>query len=100
MRVVYEPENLIDAHLVKGVLEQAGIPVYLRGEYLVGGIGELPVSGLLALCVPDVFEDEARGVLGALEEDRARPLAAADGEGVDDTDADEPAGDDWAGVLV
>ncbi|HEV2607821.1 MAG TPA: DUF2007 domain-containing protein [Xanthomonadaceae bacterium] len=90
MRVVYEPENLIDAHLVKGVLEQAGIPVYLRGEFLVGGIGELPVSGLLALCVPEVSEDEARGVLAALEEDRARPLA----------DADEADGDDWAGVLV
>jgi len=90
MRVVYEPENLIDAHLVKGVLEQAGIPVYLRGEFLVGGIGELPVSGLLALCVPEVCEGEARGVLADLEEDRARPLA----------DADEADGDDWTGVLA
>ena len=56
MRVVYEPENLIDAHLVKGVLEQSGIPVYLRGEHLAGGIGELPVFGLFALCVPEACE--------------------------------------------
>ena len=90
MRVVYEPENLIDAHLVKGVLEQAGIPVYLRGEFLVGGIGELPVSGLLALCVPEVCEGEARDVLADLEVQRARPLA----------DADEAGGDDWTGVLA
>jgi len=90
MRVVYEPEHLIDAHLVKGVLEQAGIPVYLRGEFLVGAIGELPVAGMLALCVPEVCEVEARGVLADLELDRARPLA----------DADEAGGDDWSGVLA
>ena len=90
MRVVYEPEHLIDAHLVKGVLEQAGIQVYLRGEFLVGGIGELPVSGLLALCVPDASEAEARGVLAALEADRALPL--------EDADAFDEG--NWAGVLA
>jgi hypothetical protein len=71
MRVVYEPDNIIDAHLVKGVLEQAGLPVYLRGEFLTGGIGELPVSGMLALCVPEACEAEARDVLAELERDRA-----------------------------
>ena len=75
MRVVYEPENLIDAHLVKGVLEQAGLPVYLRGEFLAGGIGQLPVTGLLALCVPESREAEARAVLDQLARDRT---AAAD----------------------
>ena len=53
MRVVYEAENLIDAHLVKGRLENEGIPVYVRGEYLTGALGELPVMGLVALCVSD-----------------------------------------------
>ncbi len=78
MRVVYEPDNIIDAHLVKGVLEQTGIPVYLRGEFLTGGIGDLPVSGMLALCVPETCEVEARQVLGELERDRA--AASGDGE--------------------
>jgi hypothetical protein len=72
MQVVYEPENLIDAHLVKGVLEQAGLPVYLRGEHLTGGIGELPVTGLLALCVPEVCEAQAREVLAQLARERAQ----------------------------
>ena len=88
MKVVYEPDNIIDAHLVKGVLEQAGLPVYLRGEFLTGGIGELPVSGMLALCVPEACEAEARDVLAELERDRA--LAP-----VDATDADD---DGWVGV--
>ena len=71
MRVVYEPENLIDAYLVKGVLEQDGIPVYLRGEHLAGGIGELPVIGLYALCVPEACEAEARETVAALQRERA-----------------------------
>jgi hypothetical protein len=85
MKVVYEPDNIIDAHLVRGVLEQAGLPVYLRGEFLTGGIGELPVSGMLALCVPEICEAAARGVLAELERDRA---AAS-------TDAQDAGDDDW-----
>lgn len=63
MRVVYEAENIIDAHLVKGVLEQAGLPVYIRGEYLTGAIGELPVAGLVAVCVPTICLEEANRLL-------------------------------------
>ena len=90
MRVVYEAGNIIDAYLVKGLLEQSGLPVYLRGEYLVGGIGELPVTGLLALCVPESCESEARGVLADLEKERA--LAAIDEDAGPDVD--------WGGLLA
>jgi hypothetical protein len=53
MRVVYEAENVIDAHLVKGLLENNEIPAFVRGEYLVGAVGELPVMGLVAVLVPE-----------------------------------------------
>lgn len=70
------------------MLESEGIPVYLRGEFLAGGIGELPVSGFLALCVHEVFEQQARDVLARLESDRA--LGSAESE--------EMCGPDWAGA--
>jgi hypothetical protein len=54
MRVVYEAENVIDAHLVKGLLENAQIPAYVRGEHLTGAMGELPVMGLIAVCVSEI----------------------------------------------
>ncbi len=63
MQVVYEAENLIDAHLVKGLLEHNGIPAWVRGNYLAGGMGELPVSGLLAVCVPSAAAPDACEVL-------------------------------------
>lgn len=69
MRVVYEAENLIDANLVRGVLEQAGIPVWVRGEYLTGAMGELPVSGLVSVCVPKAALPEARLLVERLARD-------------------------------
>ena len=63
MRVVYEAENVIDAHLVKGLLENEEIPAFVRGEYLVGAIGELPVTGLVAVLVPESMFDAADAVL-------------------------------------
>lgn len=68
MRVVYEAGQLFDAYLVRHALENAGIPVFVRGESLVGGIGELPASGLLAVCVPEAAWTEARAIVEALVE--------------------------------
>lgn len=67
MRVVYEAGQLFDAYLVRHALEDAGIPVFIRGESLVGGVGELPASGLLAVCVPEAAWAEARRIVAELD---------------------------------
>ncbi|WP_394129820.1 DUF2007 domain-containing protein [Shewanella maritima] len=36
--------NLLQAHTWKGLLETRGITVELKGEALMGGVGELPVD--------------------------------------------------------
>ncbi|UJF16833.1 DUF2007 domain-containing protein [Vibrio sp. SS-MA-C1-2] len=36
--------NLIQAHIWKGLLESSYIDVEMRGEALIGGIGELPTD--------------------------------------------------------
>ena len=66
MDVVYQAANLIDAHLVRIALEQARIPAFVLGESLVGGIGELPACGLIAVCVPPSCAAEARAVVEAM----------------------------------
>ncbi|GHA89762.1 DUF2007 domain-containing protein [Cognatilysobacter bugurensis] len=66
MRVVYEAANVIDAHLVRHALEDAGLPVFLRGEALVGGMGELPLFGVVAVCVPEAALPAAREILQTL----------------------------------
>jgi hypothetical protein len=66
MQVVYEADHVIDAHLVLHALEDAGIPAFIRGEALLGGLGELGVFGLVAVCVPSACWPEARAVVEAL----------------------------------
>lgn len=66
MKVVYEAGNVIDAHLVRHALEHAGIPAFVRGEALLGGMGELPVCGMVAVCVPAVCWPDACDVLRTL----------------------------------
>ncbi len=80
MKVVYEAANLIDAHLVKHALEETGMPVFLRGEALLGGMGELPLFGVVAVCVPDSAWPEARAIVELL------PIAMPSATALDDQD--------------
>lgn len=59
VQVVYRANNLIEAHLAKHALEGLDIPVFIFGESLLGGAGELPLFGVLRVCVPDSYVDEA-----------------------------------------
>ena len=69
MKVVYDAAGIIDAHLVKHALEAAEIPVFLKGEALLGGMGELPLFGVVQVCVPDSVWPQAREVVDALDLD-------------------------------
>jgi hypothetical protein len=66
MDVVYRAAHLFDAHLVRMALEQAGIPAFVLGEALLGGVGELPACGLLAVAVPPSCGDAARALVETL----------------------------------
>ena len=63
MKSVYEAANSADAHLVKNLLAQADINTMIRGEYLQGGLGDLPVGGLIQVCVADGDFERARDVI-------------------------------------
>ncbi|HVL08003.1 MAG TPA: DUF2007 domain-containing protein [Burkholderiaceae bacterium] len=66
MHLAYLADNLVDAHLVKHALEDAGLPVFVFGESLMGGMGELPLFGVLRVCVPDSAGEQADAVVAGL----------------------------------
>lgn len=74
MKSVYQAENLLDAHLVKGALENQGIPAFVAGEHLIGGIGQLPTMGFLAVMVGDDDVEAAHTLVTELR--RAAPSSA------------------------
>lgn len=67
MRTIYHAESLIDAQLVKDTLEQAGIPAFVLGEYLAGGIGDLPARDFIAVAVPDSCAAAAASVVQTVD---------------------------------
>lgn len=84
MRVAYLADNLFDAHLVKHALEDAGLPAFVFGESLLGGMGELPLFGVLRVCVPDAAFAEAHGIVQAmgLDSTPGAPILEGDDEGL------------------
>ncbi|GMW06630.1 MAG: hypothetical protein AMXMBFR8_14270 [Nevskiales bacterium] len=49
MKRIYEAANAIEAHMIVHLLGQAGIEGRVEGEYLQGGVGELPAVGLVGV---------------------------------------------------
>lgn len=75
MRTVYHAEGIVDAHLVKDALDHAGIPSFINGEYLTGGIGQLPARDFLTVSVPEVFVEDAGPVVREITDMLRAPLA-------------------------
>ena len=65
MQRIYEPENLMEGELLQGMLASEGIEAHLVGRDLLGGVGELPVFGLLALAVDNDQAQCARELIAA-----------------------------------
>lgn len=65
MQRIYEPQDLIEAELLLGMLASEGVEAHLAGGHLLGAIGELPPAGLLGLLVEDQQAERARGLIAA-----------------------------------
>jgi Putative prokaryotic signal transducing protein len=71
MRIVYQSTNVADLYVLRDVLAQAGIEAHVQGEFLRGGIGELPADTPVSLAVADAQADAARTII--LDWERSRP---------------------------
>lgn len=78
MRRIYEPENLLEAEMLIGMLASEGVDVQLVGRDLMGGVGELPLQGLLGLAVADEHAEYARQLIDAYND--AQPLVGDEPE--------------------
>jgi hypothetical protein len=67
VKIVYRAENIIDANLVKAALAEAGIDAYVAGEYLTGGVGQLPALDLVSVMVADTDLERATPVAEAID---------------------------------
>ena len=53
MKIFYKAGDIIEAHIVAGMLNANGIRAYVGGHYLQGGIGELAPLDFANISVAD-----------------------------------------------
>ena len=75
MKRVFQAANHIQAHMVMHVLEQAGVPAHVQGEYLQSGAGELPLGNLVGVVVADEDVEIAREIISDWEKLMSEPSA-------------------------
>lgn len=63
MKTVLHALDSVEANLIKGLLESEGIDSAVLGEFLQGGVGELPANGLIRVVVEDADYDQAATVI-------------------------------------
>ena len=61
--IVYNASNSIEAYLIKNLLEQQEIVAYVFGDYLQGGVGEIPAIGLVTVNVSDSDYTRAKEIV-------------------------------------
>ena len=49
--------------MIKGLLEQYGIHAYVQGEYLQGGIGEIPTFDLVSVSIDEEHQIQAKKII-------------------------------------
>ncbi|TCO78210.1 DUF2007 domain-containing protein [Chromatocurvus halotolerans] len=67
MKVIYRAQDIVEAHILAGLLQSRGVEAFVGGHYLQGGIGELAALDSATLSVEDRDEDSARAVIAEYE---------------------------------
>lgn len=77
MKTIYEASNALEAHMILDLLQQQGFKGRVDGEFLQGGVGELPAAGLVRVMVA---EEDYAGAREVVEKwDSAQPSQAETG---------------------
>lgn len=69
MLCIYSTSDYIEAHIIRGMLEQQQVDCHIGGYYLQGGVGEVPVSGNTLIWVEDCKADRAREIIRCYDPD-------------------------------
>lgn len=73
---IHEPIDLGEGELLVVMLKSEGIRAHLLGRHLLGALGELPMTGLLAIGVDDVDAPRALALIAAYNAAQPLPVDA------------------------
>lgn len=65
MKIVYRAADIVEAHIVAGMLQANNIDAHVGGHYLQGAVGDLAMQGFANITVSD---DDVEAALGIIRE--------------------------------
>lgn len=83
MKLIYKAGDIIEAHIISGLLDAEGIESHVSGHYLQGGVGELAPSGFSNVHVDDKDIDKAKVIIEEYEKKLNKPSLKNDQEKTD-----------------
>ena len=73
MKIIYRAGDIIEAHIVCGMLKANGIEAYVGGHYLQGAVGDLSPLGFATVSVGDDDIDMALSIVSEYEQAASEP---------------------------
>ncbi len=67
MKTLYQASSALEAHMILNLLETEGISGRIDGEFLQGGVGELPAAGLVRVMVAEDDYQAAKEIVNEWE---------------------------------
>ena len=68
MQLIYKAGDIIEAHIIAGLLEANNIDTHVGGYYLQGGVGDLATMDFVTIHVADENVDSATKIITEYEE--------------------------------
>ncbi len=76
MRLLYEPSNAIEAHMILNLLEQSGLSGRIDGEFLQGGVGDLQAAGFIRVMIEEADYPAANEIVKQWDTHQPREFSA------------------------
>lgn len=74
MKIIYRASDIVEAHIVSGMLRAQGIETYVGGHYLQGAVGDLAPMGHANVFVGDEDIDSALSLVKEYEQNASEPV--------------------------
>jgi Putative prokaryotic signal transducing protein len=75
MKLIYRAGDIIEAHIIAGLLEAGGVEAHVSGHYLQGAVGELAPGSFSNIHVPDEDIEKAKLVIDEYEKNQNKPTS-------------------------
>ena len=69
MKLIYKAKDIIEAHIIAGLLKSNNIQAHVGGHYLQGGIGDLAAMEFATINVADEDITQAKQIISEYEGD-------------------------------